>query len=170
MGENGLDWLCYLAGSFQTATTIFFQISRIYIFNHFIKNPQTTIALTFLTHIISAIGGVHPSLLSVDLFPALYSSFFAGTVRNWSSHFHRTRLWTWWGSGKSPINRSGNTIRSPSIRRYNSTSQLILHYNRSKGHHRTPIFCRFFNQKTSSSFLRKPQKFERILIWILLRT
>ena len=28
------------------------------IFYHFIKNPQTTIALTFLTHIISAIGGV----------------------------------------------------------------------------------------------------------------
>ena len=27
-------------------------------FYHFIKNPQTTIALTFLTHIISAIGGV----------------------------------------------------------------------------------------------------------------
>ena len=27
-------------------------------FNQFIKNPQTTIALTFLTHIISDIGGV----------------------------------------------------------------------------------------------------------------
>ena len=27
-------------------------------FNHLIKNPQTTIALTFLTHIISSIGGV----------------------------------------------------------------------------------------------------------------
>ena len=27
-------------------------------FWNFIKNPQTTIALTFLTHIISGIGGV----------------------------------------------------------------------------------------------------------------
>ena len=40
------------------ATMIFFQIFRIYSFNYFIKNPQTTIALTFLTHIISTIGGV----------------------------------------------------------------------------------------------------------------
>ena len=30
----------------------------IYIFDHFMKNPQTTIAPTFLTHIISAIDGV----------------------------------------------------------------------------------------------------------------
>ena len=36
----------------------FFQIFRMYFLNCFIKNPQTTIALTFLTHIISAIGGV----------------------------------------------------------------------------------------------------------------
>ena len=39
-------------------TQFFFQIFRIYIFDYFIKNPQTTIVLTFLTHIISAIGGV----------------------------------------------------------------------------------------------------------------
>ena len=31
----------------------------IYFFDHFIKNPLTTIALTFLTHVISDIGGVH---------------------------------------------------------------------------------------------------------------
>ena len=36
----------------------FFQSFSICFFNYFIKNPQTTIALTFLTHIISAIGGV----------------------------------------------------------------------------------------------------------------
>ena len=36
----------------------FFQIFRIHSFYYFIKNPQTTIALTFLTYIISAIGGV----------------------------------------------------------------------------------------------------------------
>ena len=32
------------------------------------KNPQTTIALTFLTHIISAVGGVHhfSALLIID--------------------------------------------------------------------------------------------------------
>ena len=36
----------------------FFQNFRICFFKDFIKNPQTTIALTFLTHIISGIGGV----------------------------------------------------------------------------------------------------------------
>ena len=36
----------------------FFQIFRIFFSNYFIKNLQTTITLTFLTHIISAIGGV----------------------------------------------------------------------------------------------------------------
>ena len=36
----------------------FFQIFRIGFFKDFIKNPQTTIALTFLTHIISGIDGV----------------------------------------------------------------------------------------------------------------
>ena len=35
-----------------------FQIFSIYFFNHFIKNQKTTIAITFLTHIISNIGGV----------------------------------------------------------------------------------------------------------------
>ena len=36
----------------------FFQIFRICFFKDFIKNPQTTIALTFLTHIIFGIDGV----------------------------------------------------------------------------------------------------------------
>ena len=42
----------------------FFSISQDIFFNNFIKNPQTTITLTFLTHIISSIGGVknHASL------------------------------------------------------------------------------------------------------------
>ena len=35
------------------------QFDRMYFFNYFIKNPQTTIALTFMTYIISAISGVH---------------------------------------------------------------------------------------------------------------
>ena len=37
----------------------FFQTFSIYFLNYFIKNPQTTNALPFLTHNISAIGGVH---------------------------------------------------------------------------------------------------------------
>ena len=45
---NGLDWLCCLAGNSQTVPTIFFQIFRICFFKDFIKNPQTTIALTFM--------------------------------------------------------------------------------------------------------------------------
>ena len=40
------------------APTIFFKFSGYIFFNHFIKNPQTKIALTFLTHNISDIGGV----------------------------------------------------------------------------------------------------------------
>ena len=36
-----------------------FQTFSIYFFNYFIKNPQTTMALPFLTHNISAIGGVY---------------------------------------------------------------------------------------------------------------
>ena len=40
------------------APTIFFKISGYVFFKDFIKNPQTTIALTFLTHIISVIDGV----------------------------------------------------------------------------------------------------------------
>ena len=42
----------------KRSTHDFFQIFRIYFFKDFIKNPQTTIALTFLTHIISGIDGV----------------------------------------------------------------------------------------------------------------
>ena len=56
--QIGLDWLCYLAGNSQTAPTFFFQTFRICFFEDFIKNPQTTIALTFLIHIISDIGSV----------------------------------------------------------------------------------------------------------------
>ena len=36
----------------------FFQIFRIHFLNYFIKNPQTTIALIFKTHIISGLDGV----------------------------------------------------------------------------------------------------------------
>ena len=51
----------------------FFQNFRICFFKDFIKNPQTTIALTFLTHIISVIDGVTyyeteiPSLTRISL-------------------------------------------------------------------------------------------------------
>ena len=55
--------LCYWAGNSQTAPTIFFKLSGYIFFNYFIKNPQTTIALTFFTHIISAIGGVCSDLM-----------------------------------------------------------------------------------------------------------
>ena len=57
LGGNGMDWLCYLAGNSQTAPMIFSNFQYIF-FIHFIKNPQTTIALPFLTHNISATGGV----------------------------------------------------------------------------------------------------------------
>ena len=54
-----VGWIgCAIQQVTSNGTHDFFQIFRIYFFNYFIKNPQTTIALTFLTHIISAIGGV----------------------------------------------------------------------------------------------------------------
>ena len=40
------------------APTIFFKFSGYDFFKDFIRNPQTTIALKFLTHIISGIDGV----------------------------------------------------------------------------------------------------------------
>ena len=41
------------------AVVFSFKIIKIYLLNYFFKNPQTTITLTFLTHIISAIGGMN---------------------------------------------------------------------------------------------------------------
>ena len=55
MGENWLDWLCYLAGNFQTA---FFIFSGYFSFNDFIMNQQTKNARAFLPLNISAVGGV----------------------------------------------------------------------------------------------------------------
>ena len=57
--SSELDWLCYLAGNFQTAPTIFFHIFRIFILNDFIKNPQTRNARSFLPLTISAVGSVY---------------------------------------------------------------------------------------------------------------
>jgi hypothetical protein len=46
----------------------FFHIFSIFFFlKYLIKNPQTTIPLTFLTHNISDIGGVMPNLLKNSL-------------------------------------------------------------------------------------------------------
>ena len=60
--QIGLDWLCYLAGNSQMGPTISFKFSGYIFFHFFIKNPQTTIALTFLTHNISDTGGVESHL------------------------------------------------------------------------------------------------------------
>ena len=57
LGENGLDWLCYLAGNFQTTPKIFY-IFRILFLYDFIKNPQTRNARTFLPLNISSVGSV----------------------------------------------------------------------------------------------------------------
>ena len=71
-----LNWLCYLAGNSQTAPTIFFQIFRIWFFKDFIRNPQTTIALTFLTHIISGVDGVYHIIFIKILYYVLYYGTF----------------------------------------------------------------------------------------------
>ena len=57
LGENGLDWLCYLAGNFQTAPMIFSYFQDIFL-NDFIKNPQTRNARAFLPINISTVGRV----------------------------------------------------------------------------------------------------------------
>ena len=63
--KNALSF--FVQSVLQTSDTVrqlpngshdFFQTFSIYFFNYFIKNPQNTIALPFLTHNISAIGGV----------------------------------------------------------------------------------------------------------------
>ena len=46
----------------------FFQSFSIYLFNYFMKNLQTTIALLFLAHNISAIGGVLRNSLFIFYF------------------------------------------------------------------------------------------------------
>ena len=53
--------LCYLAGNFQTAPTIFSYFQDIFL-NGFIKNPQTRKASAFLPLNISAVGSVECEL------------------------------------------------------------------------------------------------------------
>jgi hypothetical protein len=48
----------HLAVNSQTAPMIFFIFSAHFFFDYLIKNPQTTIAPTLLTHNISGIGGI----------------------------------------------------------------------------------------------------------------
>ena len=57
-GIGFFDRNIWLNNPWKFGTHNFFQIFRICFFKDFIKNPQTTIALTFLTHIISDIDGV----------------------------------------------------------------------------------------------------------------
>ena len=61
--QIGLHWLCYLAGNSQTTPQFFFINFQDIFLNYFNKNTQTTNAPTFLTHNISAIGGM-PFVLS----------------------------------------------------------------------------------------------------------
>ena len=58
----GLDWLCYLAGNFQMAPTIFFIFSGYFLS----MNPQTRNARAFLTLNISAVGSVFSYLYTVQ--------------------------------------------------------------------------------------------------------
>ena len=62
LDHYGLDWLCYLAGNSQTAPTIFSYFQHNFLW-YLIKNPRTTIALTFLAQNISGIGGATRSQL-----------------------------------------------------------------------------------------------------------
>ena len=56
---------------------IFFKFSGYIFFYYFIKNPQITIALTFLTYIIPAIGGVsHNKSFVLCLFSSSLHLFF----------------------------------------------------------------------------------------------
>ena len=45
----------------------FCHIFCIYCFNYFIRNPQTTNSLTFLTHTISGIGGVDEYKITITI-------------------------------------------------------------------------------------------------------
>ena len=75
-----------------------FHIFRIFFFNYFIKNPQTTIAPKFLTHIISAIGGVS-SYLSYSIVRFFFQVFILYSLKgklqfNYYSFTHSSkRVW-----------------------------------------------------------------------------
>ena len=57
--SNWAESAVLLSRYLPNGTHDYFQIFRVCLFKDFIKNPQTTIALTFLTHIISGIDGVN---------------------------------------------------------------------------------------------------------------
>ena len=60
-------WAVLFSRQLPNGTHDFFQIFRMCFLKDFIKNPQTTIALTFLTHIISGIDGVSDACLAASM-------------------------------------------------------------------------------------------------------
>ena len=81
---------------FQTAPMIFFHIFSIYFFNYSIKNPQTTNAPTFLTHNISAVGGVvRLERASRECFLLLCRGCLAEAARLWGCKAWRLQLFAW---------------------------------------------------------------------------
>ena len=54
LSEIGLDW----QATPKRLPRFFFILSPYFFFIYLIKNPQTTIPLTFLTHNFSGVGGV----------------------------------------------------------------------------------------------------------------
>ena len=77
-----------LAVLFSTNSTHdFFQIFRICFFKDFIKNPQTTIALTFLTYIISGIDGVITHVFCRKVTKRTVDWLLAAIISNWLLKF-----------------------------------------------------------------------------------
>ena len=58
LGWKWARWAVLFSRYLPNGSHDFFQTFSIYFLDYFIKNPQTTTALPFLTHNISAIGGV----------------------------------------------------------------------------------------------------------------
>ena len=56
----------FVVCGFQTAPTIFFHIFSIYFFNYYGSYPENTNAPSFLTHNISAVGGVGSKSLNLE--------------------------------------------------------------------------------------------------------
>ena len=100
MGENGLDWLCYVAGNFQTAPRIFFIFSGYYFWIISLRThkPEMSVACTFLPLNISAVGSVHrlvPTYFG-NVPTGLDSWPWLGTVVKINNRHQETRFYPSW--------------------------------------------------------------------------
>ena len=107
----------------------FFQTFNISLKDDFIKNPQTTIALPFLTHNISAIGGVNPKT-AVGNMRKIWNWKFWFLKKKFGSNTD-TQYWT--------LVSVLDTLTN--MRSYNIKTKFQLSTNISTSHNRAQYSC-----------------------------